>query len=132
MGAVKARNITASAADASLSLQRGMDDIVAIQFLGRNDVLIGEPHEIGEVLHTMVFQVVHEPVLHILDDAVALNVVSGCHLQCRGSEQNEFQSVLSGLDTSDAGNGQSGNALAQLLYKAQRNGFDGLAGVSRN
>ena len=72
----------------------------------------------------------HEAVFHVLHNPVAILHDGGCDLQGGRTQEDKLRSVLPGLDTADAGDRNTRNAVPQLLDEAQGHRLYRLAGVA--
>ncbi len=85
----------------------------------------------------MVFHVIAEAILQVLDDTVASNHHFGAELQRRGAHEEKLRSVLPCRYSADCGDGNV-NGLPDRGYGFQSNGFHGspgktaVGGVSSN
>ena len=105
-----------------------MQNVIPVQIFRGHNAGIGQAHQIGQTIHALFGHIVHESVFHVFHNPVAVLHDGSRNLQGGSAKQNKLGRILPGFNAANAGDGQTGNARAQLLDKAQGHRFDGLAG----
>ena len=132
MATIVARHFATSTTDATLTINFGVDNGVAIEVAGLCKHGDSLANEVSEVVNATFRQVTAETEDKVVDDAVAVLHDSCTHLHVTASELDELQRVAPCLDTTDAT--EVGVAkdidLRHLKDVAQGDRLNGAAGIA--
>nr|GEU28076.1 hypothetical protein [Tanacetum cinerariifolium] len=129
---VFARHVAAAALDAVVLVDLGDDLVIHVQVFPVGGVGHRLAHEVADLVIALLLHPARQAVLHLFDDAKAMQHGGRAHLHAARTERHELGRVAPVADAADAGNGQAarGRIAGDFRHHVERNRLDGRAAVT--